>query len=211
MTPAMSGCGGATAEARTRWSSCRSAALCFIALALTAAAGLAGCSSSPTASRLPASSSSTIDPTATVRNAVLSAWTAAETALYQAAADPNGRNFPALDATMSGQQLELVKSNLATQESEGFIGQGPWNLGSPRVVSLGPSENDPRTATVVSCIHDTQILVNEQTGEPASGANGTREWVGETSTMTVSQGGWKLSQQSAVANTNRDIACAGIG
>jgi hypothetical protein len=46
-----------------------------------------------------------------VRNAILSAWTAAETALYQAAAEPNGATSPALDATMSGQQLELVKGN----------------------------------------------------------------------------------------------------
>ena len=179
-----------------------------IALAVLAAV-LAGCSSSPAADRSTITST-TADPTAGVQAQILTAWRAAENAFYQAEADPNGVNSPALDATLTGQQLELVKSNLANQESEGFIGQGQWDLGSPRVVSLSPTENDPTTATVVSCIHDTQILVNEHTGQPASGPNGTREWVGETSTMTVSQSDWKLSQQSAVANTNKSIACAGI-
>ncbi len=111
MTPTTTGRSGVTAEARTRRSSCRYAALGLIALAITSAAGLAACSSSPAASRPPASTSSTTDPTAAVRNAILSAWTAAETALYQAAAEPNGATSPALDATMSGQQLELVKGN----------------------------------------------------------------------------------------------------
>lgn len=210
MTPTTTGLGGCSAEARARRSSCRCAALGFIALAITSAAGLAACSSSPVASRPPASSSSTTDPTDAVRNAVVSAWRAAETAFYQAEANPEGVNSPTLPATMVDPELQLVKANLASQEAKGFIGRGSWNLGSPRVISLGPTENDATTATVVSCIDDTQILVDGQTGQPVSGPGGTPEWDGETSAMVLTQGSWKLSQQSAVGNASRSVACAGL-
>ena len=180
-----------------------------IALVLLAAI-LAACSSSPVADRS-TTTSTTADPTAGINAQILTAWRAAENAFYQAEADPTGTISPALDATMTGQELELVKSNLATQESEGFLGQGSWDLGSPRVVSIGPTESDPTTATVTSCVHDTQVLVNEHTGQPAPGPNGTPEWAGQTSTMTLSGGTWKLSEQSGVGNTNRQIACAGVG
>lgn len=211
MTPTATGRGGGIADARTGRSGCRYAALVPIALALASAVGLAACSSSSADSRPPASSSATTDPTAVVKKAVLTAWTAAETAFYQAEADPNGISSPALDATMTGHELGLVKGNLATQESEGLLGQGSWDLGSPRVVAIGPTENDPTTATVTSCVHDTQILVNEHTGQPAPGPNGTPEWAGQTSTMVLAGGTWKLSEQSGVGNANRQIACAGIG
>ncbi|HML00883.1 MAG TPA: hypothetical protein VK428_11885 [Acidimicrobiales bacterium] len=182
----------------------------FILLAFLASITVAACSSPAENSGLKLPTRSTTDPTAAVQAAVLAAWKAAETAFYQAEANPTGLFSPSLPATMTDPQLEMVKTNLAGQESEDFLGQGPWNLGSPRVVSLGPTENDPTTATVVSCIHDTQILVNENTGQPASGLNGTPDWAGATSTMVLVQGMWKLSQQSSVANTNRQVACAGI-
>lgn len=179
-------------------------------VAVLASFALAGCSSSPSGSRPPISSSSTTDPNDAVEAAVLTAWTAAETAFYQAEANPQGLFSPALPATMVDPELEFVKTHLAGDESSGFIGRGPWNLGSPRVTSLGPTASDPTKATVVSCIHDTQILVNQQTGQPAPGLGGTPDWEGETSTMVLSGSNWKLSQQSAVANTSKVVACAGI-
>src|SRR5438105_12714990 len=96
--------------------------------------------------------------------------------------------------------LQLVKRNLAADEHEGFIGRGSPDLGSPRVVALGPTADRPTTATVVSCIHDTQILVKDTTGQPAPGPAGMPEWLGATSTMVLTDSGWKLSQQSAVVN-----------
>jgi len=179
-------------------------------LAILAGVAVAGCSSSPAKSALKVPTSSTADPTAAVDTAVLAAWRAAETAFYLAEANPQGLFSPQLGLTMVNPELQLVKTNLAGQEAENFIGRGPWNLGDPRVVSLGSSEDDPTTATVVSCIDDTELLVNENTDQPAAGPGGTPEWDGETSTMILSQGTWKLSQQSAVGNTNRAIACAGI-
>jgi hypothetical protein len=188
----------------------RRARAALLGVSVLVSCALAGCSSSTPGVRLPSSPSTTADPTAAVTKAVLAAWRAAETAFYQAEANPRGLFSPELSATMTDPELSLVKRNLAAQEENGAIGRGPWNLGSPRVVSLGPTENSPTTATVVSCIDDTQILVDEHTGQPASGLNGTPDWAGETSTMVLIQGSWKLSQQSSVANTNRSIACAGI-
>lgn len=165
----------------------------LISVAVLTAFALAGCSSSTSGSRLSIPSSSTTDPTAPIKAAILKAWSAAETAFYQAEANPQGLDSPALAQTMANPELELVETNLAGQEAEGFIGHGTWNLGTPRVVSLGPTESDPVTATVVSCIDDTAILINEQTGQPATGPNGTPEWAGETSTMVLSQGSWKAT------------------
>lgn len=210
MAPTATGAGGSSPDLRGLRPDDRAVHSVLLALAAVAVFILAGCSSSAAGVRLPSSSSTTADPTAATTKAVLAAWSAAETAFYQAEANPQGLASPALAATMTDPELQLVKDNLASQEQNGAIGKGPWNLGQPRVVSLGPTENDPTTATVVSCIDDTQILVNAQTGQPASGLNGTPDWDGETSTMVFSQGTWKLSQQSSVANTNRSIACAGI-
>lgn len=182
----------------------------YALILIVAVAAISGCSSSATNSGLELSTSSTTDPTTAVDQVVLAAWKAAETAFYRAEANPQGLYSSALTSTMVDPELELVKTGLAGDEADDFIGQGPWSLGNPRVVSLGPTEISPTTATVVSCIHDTQILVNEHTGQAASGLNGTPDWVGETSTMLLSQGRWKLSQQSAVANTSRSVACAGI-
>lgn len=171
---------------------------------------LAGCSSAAPAGSSKAATTTTTSPTSALDAAILKAWVAAETAFYKAEADPRGLFSPALPATMVDPELLMVKRNLAGQESEGFIGRGPWNLGTPRVVSLGPNESHPTTATVVSCIADTEILVNESTGQAAEGPNGTPDWLGETSTMVLSSGVWKLSQQSGVGNADRTVACGGI-
>lgn len=210
MAPTAPWAGGAPLRHRARRAGCRFAPSALIGLAMIASFALAGCSSSTAGVRLPDTSSSTADASAATDAAILAAWKAAETAFYEAEANPQGLFSPALAQTMVDPELELVKKNLAGQEAGSWIGRGSWDLGSPRVVSLGPTENDPTTASVVSCIHDTAILINEHTGQPAAGPNGTPEWAGETSTMVLSQGSWKLSQQSAVGNTSRSIACAGI-
>lgn len=188
----------------------RAAIGALVSMAVLAALVFSGCSSpsANTEAKLPPRS--TADSIARMKAAVLAAWRAAETAFYEAEANPTGLSSPALPSTMTDPELGLVKSNLAAQESAGLIGRGSWTLGSPRVVALEPSENYPTTAKVVSCVHDTQVVVNEHTGQPTSGEGGTPDWDGETSTMIYSQGAWKLSQQSSVANTKRSVACAGI-
>ncbi len=179
---------------------------------LLGAAGLLGaCSSSPSSSPHAVNDGATsTDPAAAVDAAVIAAWRGAENAFYEAEADPQGLYSPTLAATIVNPELQMIKASLAGDETEGFIGKGSWNLGSPRVVSLGPTQSQPTTATVVSCIDDSAILWNEHTSQPASGAAGTPDWEGETSTMILTASGWKLSQQQAVANVTRSIACAGI-
>lgn len=161
---------------------------------------LAGCSSSPS----PAATRGATDA------AVISAWKAAENAIYDAEASPSGISDPQLPATMVGSELQLVRQNLAGDETDGLIGSGHWDLGSPKVESLEPVGVHATTATVVSCVHDTAILINEHTGQPAKGVLGTPDWAGETSTMVLTSTGWKLSHQSGVLNVNRSTACAGL-
>jgi hypothetical protein len=177
---------------------------------LCAAISLGACSSTPSTAHPLGSGNSTTDPTTAVDMTIITAWRAAETAFYESEASPNGLSSPALGATMVDPELRMVRANLAGNQTENFVGRGTWNLGSPLVVSLEPTENQPTTATVASCIDDMQILVNENTGQPASGLSGTPDWAGETSTMVLTSSGWKLSQQSSVANTKRSVACAGI-
>jgi len=156
------------------------------------------------------STTTAADPMTATDSAVIDAWRAAQSAFYQAEANPRGLFSPALDQTMVNPELLLVKRNLAGNEHAGMVGEGPWDLGTPRVVQLGLSEAAPTSAVVVSCIHDSQVLVNQKTGQKASGLLGETGWIGARSTMTLSGGGWKLSQQSATINTNRTVACAGI-
>lgn len=154
---------------------------------------------------------STTNPNTAIDAAVLAGWRAAENAFYRATASPNGLTSPVLLATMVNPELLLVKRGLAGDEHDGFIGRGPWSLGSPEVAALDPKAGTATTATVTSCIHDTQIVVDQKTGQPAPGLAGVPDWAGATSTMVLVGGAWKLSKQSAVAASTKEAACAGLG
>lgn len=156
---------------------------------------LAGCSSSPS----PAATRGATDA------AVISAWKAAENAFYNAEASPTGISDPALPATMVDPELMLVKENLTSNESANLIGIGAWDLGAPTVKALSATR-----ATVMSCVHDTQLLANRETRQPVAGPGGEPDWAKETSTMVISDRVWKLSAQSAVVNSDRAVACVGI-
>src|SRR5579862_5998144 len=121
----------------------------------------------------PARTTSTTDPLAGVDNAVVAAWRTAEDAFFQAEAQVDGYSAPGLDVSFGGPELQAIVGNLATQSLLGQVGQGSWDLGHPAVVSLGPTESDPTSATVVSCIHDTQLLVDRATDQPVPGVLGT--------------------------------------
>lgn len=181
-----------------------SAPLRVVAFVAGVATLLAACSSS-------SGSANSGQSVAQVKAAVLSAWRAAENAIYRAGASRNGASSPILAATMVDPELTLVRTNLTNARTQGLIGRGTWNLGSPKVTSIQPSASDPRSATVQSCIDDSAILVSQSTGQPASGISGTAGWIGATSKM-VFEGGrsWKLAHQSAVFNPDRSLACAGI-
>jgi len=202
---------GAARLIRAAFPPARGWAMASVAI-LSLVASACGTSTKPSAGIRPrAGATTTTSPLSATESAVLSAWKAAENAFYTAEADPRGLFSSALGQTMVNPELLLVKRNLAGNEHAGFIGRGTWNLGNPQVLQLGPTADHPTNATVVSCIHGMQRLVNIQTGQPAPGVAGQVDWVGSTSTMVLTSSSWKLSQQSAVVNGARSVACAGIG
>lgn len=164
----------------------------------------------PVQSRLvPPSTASTSDPLAAVDAQVLDAWRAAETAFFEAEAQPQGYLSSQLDATLTDPVLTTIRNALAEQSVAGEIGVGPWDLGRPKILSLGPSEGDPTFATVVSCVHDTQILVDRATSQPVPGVLGTPDWAATTSQLVrTPTSSWKISTEAVVIDQNRSVACA---
>lgn len=141
---------------------------------------------------------------------ILTAWRAAETAFYEAEANPKGLFSPALNDALADPLLLQVKRNLAGDEHAGIIGRGIWDLGQPRVTSLSPNLTDPTVAVVESCIHDAQILVFQSSGKPLPGLAGQPDWSGQVSTMVRSGTTWRLSNQTGLANPTKATACASI-
>ena len=163
----------------------------------------------PTPRSVDQPSSTTTDPLAAVEAVVVEAWRSAQEAFFRAESDPQGANSAELASTFADPALSVVRQNLALQELQGDIGAGPWDLGSPLVVSLGPTEADPTEATVVSCIHDTQLLVDRSTGVPVPGVLGTPDWARATSGMVRTGGSWKVASQAFVVEQDRGAACGG--
>lgn len=162
--------------------------------------------------RLGEASVSTTDPVSTIDAAVVGAWRSAEQTFFAAEAQTLGYSSPQLDAEFAEPELSTIKRNLALQSFQGEVGEGSSDLGRPVVVSLGPTESDPTLATVVSCIHDTQVLVYRATGEPVPGVLGVQDWAAVTSEMVLdSAGTWKISSQRSAIDKERSAACAGLG
>lgn len=155
---------------------------------------------------------STTDPVSTIDAAVVGAWRSAEETFFAAEAQTLDYSSPQLDAQFAEPELSTLKRNLALQSFQGEVGEGSSDLGRPVVVSLGPTESDPTLATVVSCIHDTQVLVYRATGEPVPGVLGVQDWAAVTSEMVLDPAGtWKISSQRSVIDKDRSAACAGLG
>ena len=150
----------------------------------------------------------TTDPLAGVDAEVVGDWRAAEDAFFRAEAEPDGARSADLEAGFTQPALAIVQQNLALQELEGTVGRGPWDLGRPAVVSVGPTESAPTEATVVSCIHDTQLLVDRATGVPVPGVLGTPDWAAATSQMVLTSGTWRVASQGFVIEQDKGAACA---
>jgi hypothetical protein len=124
--------------------------------------------------------------------AVTSAWMAAEQAFETAALDADPSE-PALAATTLPPQLPWSESLLARMRASGEVALGPVQFGPVHVVSLGRS-----LATVRSCIHDAEVVLDGRTGEPVAGQAGQVDDEVLTSTMEITSGGWKLATQTVV-------------
>ncbi len=131
--------------------------------------------------------------------AVTSAWMAAEQAFDTAALDADPSE-PALAATTLPPQLPWSEALLARMRASGEVALGPVQFGPVHVVSLGRS-----LATVRSCIHDAEVVLDARTGEPVAGQAGQVDDEALTSTMEITSGGWKLAAQTVVEVSS----CAG--
>lgn len=151
------------------------------ALALLAA----GCGSSHSRST-PSTSSSTTDPAAA---AVLAAYRAEQQAFGMAfvTADPS---LPALAATMTNPQLQLVQRNLVAEHQNGYAGRGSVTL-YPHLAALNGTQ-----AVVEDCLYSSQELVYASTGKPVPPETPPQH-DGVRSVLTeVEPGQWKVSQQT---------------
>ena len=135
-------------------------------------------------------SHSTSSTPAVPHEAVISAWLAAEEAFHQAALTSDSAD-PGLAATMVNPELSVVQSALSKQKELGEIARGPTYYGSPHVTGIGPS-----SATVMSCVHGEEIVVNALTDVPVAGVLGQSDFELETSTMQLTPDGWKLASQT---------------
>ncbi len=152
---------------------------------------LAGCASPTTVttarsgSPVP-TSAGTATPNA-ASGAVVIAYINATAAFVHAekAMDPND---PALQATMTGQELSTVKKNLIVDKAGDLVARGDITPSDPHVTSL-----DGQNAVVRDCAYSSLLLYDGKTGGPAPGtANGPQN-IGISATFVFIGGTWKES------------------
>jgi hypothetical protein len=126
----------------------------------------------------------------TSNSPIISAWLAAEGAFEEAAltADPDQ---PELADTTVAPQLPWSMSILAQMQSAGQVARGPVDHGRPRIVAQSAG-----VATVQSCVHDGEVVVDSATGQAAPGEAGQVDSELFTSTMELTDSGWKLATQT---------------
>jgi hypothetical protein len=162
------------------------ATVCSLVLSGCGGAIAASTSSIPSTTRVTSS-----PPTTSVTDAqILSAWLAAERAFADAALTSNS-SAPDLTATMVSPQLEGVESALTTLKAANEVARGSMTYGSPRITQDGST-----SASIVSCIHDKEIEVHVTTGQPVTGILGKTDFELVHSSMTLTNGGWKLASQT---------------
>ena len=134
-------------------------------------------------------STSTTQAAVELTSQVVSGWFAAESAFANAAhtSDPN---TPELTATTIDPQLTWSRSLLERMEAAGQIARGPVDYGSPHVIAFHGG-----LATVRTCAWDAEIVISAGSGQAAPGIPGQVDFDLFTSTMKLTEGGWKLLSQ----------------
>ena len=135
---------------------------------------------------------STTAPSPTVA-VVASAWAAAEEAFRTAARTANP-DEPALAATTIPPQLKSTQAYLQRLRETGDIARGPTTVGTPHVVNVSATE-----AIVHACNYEAEVVITAATGKPVPGEPGRPDFVAFTSTMVLTDTGWKLAAQSTKA------------
>jgi hypothetical protein len=166
----------------------RSSVLTRLRLLLVAWAALgllaAGCGGSDRGSAAPTTTTTTADPEAT---AVLSAYRASQAAFDEAVAraDPS---WPALAATMTGDELQSVRRSLLADQMNGIVGRGAVQV-FPKLISVNGNQ-----AVVHDCLYSASELVYAKTGKPVPPIT-PPEHDGVTATLEQSTPGvWKVAK-----------------
>ena len=129
---------------------------------------------------IPASTTTTSDPTAPVLAGYRSFWDA-----YLQAADPMDPTHPVLAAHASGDELRQVQQTFAGHFQRGEVIRGTLDL-RPRVTAQTES-----TATVTDCYGDSTHVFDTATGRQKDPPESVRYLV--TATMAVEGGVWKVT------------------
>jgi hypothetical protein len=121
---------------------------------------------------------------------IVSAWLSAQRA-FDTAVLTSDPNEPALAATTVSPQLDWTRSLLERMRTADQIGRGTVQFGSAKVVAVKAD-----LATVQSCERDGEIVVSAASGQPVPGMPGQVDFELFTSTMELTDSGWKLLTQS---------------
>ena len=148
----------------------------------------AGVATTRTSRPAPSTTHPSKGPTDSTSIAVLAAYRAGWAAYEQALSTANAYD-PALPATMANPLLQKVRANLIADHHDGIVGHGGVQL-HPRVTQVTAT-----TATVVDCTYSTSELVYETTGKPVPPVT-PPEHDGVRATLVLTNGAWKVSEQS---------------
>ncbi len=115
---------------------------------------------------------------------------AAERAFENAARTPDP-SAPELAATTVAPQLPWSQSLLAQMAAAREGAEGTVEYGRPQVVSRSAA-----SAVVRSCLHDQEVVISLDDGQPVPGPAGQVAYELFQSTMVRIDSGWKLETQT---------------
>jgi len=136
---------------------------------------------------------STTDPTAAERQAVLDTYNASWAATVAIGADPKGNpDDPILAHSTADPLLAVLRLNLAGLRRNHLTEVGPYTL-NPRIVTLGPG-----TAAIEDCLHDQTDQVDVVTGVHTPPRY---PYVLYAATVTLTPAGWRVTSRYQKATT----------
>ena len=148
---------------------------------------LAGCSSgqAPRAVR-----TTTTSTTTNPKQAVLTAWAAAQQAIADAELHGDA-NWPALYQTMVNPELAHVQAVIRIAQQEGYTAKGSFRVIRSEVTSYTPTR-----ATIQGCVWGG-VIAYQANGQPAPGNAGKATYGVEQGVMVPAGSGWALQDGTA--------------
>jgi hypothetical protein len=138
------------------------------------------------------SSTSSAASNNTKNSAVVAAWRAALSAVDKAARTANWQ-YPKLESTHTGSQLDRVRDNLRAEAAAHEVAKG---VDTVLGVEVRRRTND--SAQVMACVQGDEITVDAKTGKPASGIAGEAGPEQFNATMIRTAEGWKVASETVL-------------